>query len=109
MEAARMLPDEDTTGHFLRCAMGLFLEAVKLLSANAGFKLTCKLINGDVSGQLIEFAELQLESGAEPSPYPDDLFQRRMTSRLPSNDKRIEPALARHLEEAVPEFGQHYN
>jgi hypothetical protein len=25
METARMLPDEDTTGHFLVCAMGMFL------------------------------------------------------------------------------------
>ncbi len=33
-----MLPDKDTTGHFLRHAMRMFLESLRI-SANAGFAL----------------------------------------------------------------------
>ena len=40
METARTLPDEDTTGHFLRCAMGMFLESLRIISANAGLALS---------------------------------------------------------------------
>ena len=40
-----MLPDEDTTGHFLRCAMGMFLESLRIVSANMSFKLRHTLLN----------------------------------------------------------------
>ena len=45
MERARMLPDEDTTGHFLRSAMGMFLESLRIVSANAGYALRYNLIH----------------------------------------------------------------
>ena len=110
LELARTLPDEDTTGHFLRCAMGMFLESLRIISANAGFSLRHFLIeNSGTSGSLLPFAELELEGSSEPSPYSDDLFQIRMTSRLPSNGVRIDPQSTALLKQTAPEFGQHYD
>jgi hypothetical protein len=108
MEVARTLPDEDTTGHFLRCAMGMFLESLRIVSANAGFRLGHVLIDEDVPGPMIRFAELELEEGSEPSQYPDNLFQIRKTSRLPSNGARIDPELTMFLKDAIPGYGQRY-
>src|SRR5205823_1107899 len=71
MERARTLPDEDVTGHFLRCAMGMFLESLKVASANAGFALSHRLIVSDRQLEFIPFAELELESGASPPTYPN--------------------------------------
>lgn len=109
MEAARTLPDEDTTGQFLRCAMGMFLESLRIVSANAGFTLKQTSIDGDVRAPLIGFAELELEQGSEPSPYSDDLFQIRRTSRLPSSGAAIDPQLAAVLAQALPGYGQRYH
>ena len=92
LEVARTLPDEDTTGHFLRCAMGMFLESLRIISANAGFSLAHTLIeNSGAAGSLFRFAELELQGSSEASPYANELFQTRMTSRLPSNGARIDP------------------
>jgi len=45
LEVARTLPDEDTSGHFLICAMGMFLESLRIVSANAGLLLRHTLID----------------------------------------------------------------
>jgi nitroreductase len=109
MDRARMLPDEDTTGHFLRCAMGMFLESLRIISANAGFALRFTLIEEQARGPFVRFAELELEEGSEPSQYPDSLFQARKTSRLPSNERRIDPEVATVLKSVAAQFGQQYN
>jgi hypothetical protein len=109
MERARMLPDEDTTGHFLRSAMGMFLESLRIVSANAGFALRYNLIHPDVSAALIPFAELELKEGSEPSQYPDSLFQVRKTSRLPSNGVSIDPKLSARLQQAGMQYGHRYH
>lgn len=110
MEKARTLPDEDLTGHFLRCAMGMFLESLRVISANAGLTLRHTLIESpDVTVALLPFAELELEEGSKASPYPDDLFQARMTSRLPNNGVRIESSVTDLLKKTAPELGQRYD
>ena len=108
MEAARMLPDEDLTGHFLRCAMGLFLETLRHAAANAGFVLHAKLCEVAAGAPLIPFAELELEKGSLPSPFPDELLLSRRTSRLPSNGVPIEPAVTAELKALATESGQRY-
>jgi hypothetical protein len=50
-----------------------------------------------------------LEGSSEPSPYSDDLYQIRMTSRLPSNGARIDPQSTALLKQTAPEFGQRYD
>jgi len=110
MEKARTLPDEDLTGHFLRSAMGMFLESLCIISANAGLILRHTLIeNPDANAVMLPFAELELEEGSEASPYSDDLFQARMTSRLPNNGIRIESSVTDLLKKSAPEFEQCYD
>lgn len=109
MDVARTLPDEDTTGHFLICAMGMFLESLRIVSANAGVALQHTLIDQRGPGPLIRFAELVLDGPSEASPYPDHLFEIRKTSRLPNNSVRISPALTAQLKELAPRYGQHYH
>jgi hypothetical protein len=109
MERARTLPDEDTTGHFLRCAMGMFLESLRIISANNGFSLRHNLIDENNSLPLIPFAALELEPGTESSNYPDDLFRQRATSRLGSNGIRIDPQVSAYLKQLEPDFGQRYD
>src|SRR5579863_1465926 len=108
MERARTLPDEDTTGHFLRCAMGMFLESLRIISANAGLAFSYTLIDEDAPGPFIRFAELELGGFSEPAQYPDSLFQARRTSRLPSSGARIEPELAALLRQIGAQFGHRY-
>jgi hypothetical protein len=108
METARTLPDEDTTGHFLRCAMGMFLESLRIISANAGFALRYTLIDEYIPGPFIRFAELELKEGSERSQCPDSLFQLRKTSRLPSNGGQIDPKLTTLLKNVGAQFGHLY-
>ncbi len=103
-----MLPDEDTTGHFLRCAMGMFLESLRIVSANASLALRYTLIEEDVPGPFIRFAQLELKESSEPSQYPDSLFQTRKTSRLPSNGARIDPKLTALLKQLSAQYGHSY-
>jgi hypothetical protein len=109
VERARMMPDLDTTGHFIRSAMGMFLESLKLVSANAGYTLLYELIDGSPSQPIIPFAELELQAGAEPSDYPDALIRKRVTSRLGSNELPIEPRVTEFLQQFEPQHGQRYH
>jgi hypothetical protein len=109
MERARTLPDEDLTGHFLRCAMGMFLESLRIISANAGLTLRSTLIfNENVPGPLIPFARLELKTGSQPSTYPNDLFRKRATSRLGNNGIPIDAHVVSLLKEFEPERKQRY-
>jgi hypothetical protein len=107
MERARMLPDEDITGQFLRCAMGLFVETLRHAAANAGFLLHVKL-EAATSAPLMPFAELELEKGSLPSPFSEELLISRRTSRLPSNGVPIAPATTAELKALAIESGQRY-
>jgi hypothetical protein len=109
MEVARTLPDEDTTGHFLICAMGMFLESLRIAAANAGFVLRHTLIEEKQPRPFAKFAELELQPGSAPSPYPNDLFQNRKTSRLPSSGAPISRHAVETLNKIGLECGQHYH
>jgi len=60
-------------------------------------------------GPLIRFAELALDGPSEASPYPDQLFQVRKTSRLPSNGGRISADLTVQLKALASRHGQNYH
>jgi len=109
MDRDRTLPDEDITGHFVRCAMGMFLESLRIISANSGMTLRYTLIDDDTAQPLIPFAALELEAGAEPSNYSNDLFHHRATSRLGSNGKRIDSQLSALLKQFEPDYGHRYH
>ena len=90
---ARTLPDEDTTGSFIRLAMGIFIEALSIAAANAGMRLLAEVYaperTGD--GETIPFASLALV--ADPTvdrTFANQSILDRRTSRLPT-DGRIVP------------------
>lgn len=87
MVRARRLPDEDATGSFLICGMGLFIEAMRIAAANRGLRLAADVAKAlDYQLDLIPFATLTLEPGAEPDEFSDRSLLERRTSRLPMRD-----------------------
>jgi len=104
-----MLPDEDITGHFLQCAMGMFIESMRIAAANAGYSLRHKRIEGNDREAMIPFAELELSPGADRSPYADELILKRATSRLGSNGLSIPAEITHRLKSFEPERGQRYH
>jgi hypothetical protein len=87
----------------------MFLESLRVVSANAGLALRHTLIDKHLPGPFVRFAELELNGFSEPSDYPDDLFQIRKTSRLPSNGARIEPNLTARLKQISAEHGHRFH
>src|SRR5688572_19955888 len=72
----RMLPDEDTTGSFILCAMGIFLESVRIIAANRGCALDVEPIELNDGAALAPYARLSLHApgSAAPSAISDNLF-----------------------------------
>ncbi len=108
VERARMMPDLDPTGHFILSSMAMFVEAMTIVAANDGWTLNHQLLDRNVSGPLIPFAQLELQHGSEPSIFPDELFRKRVTSRLGSNGQRIHPDTTTFLSGCNLQFGQRY-
>lgn len=118
VERARALPREDATGSFLVLTMGLFIESIRLIAANRGFELDeertdaiSALGSADIDRpgeEQILFARLDLKPGAPRSFYPDEVFQRRRTSRLPYAPEPVELAHASALSQLASAWGQRY-
>ena len=85
MVSKRRLPDEDTTGCFLICAMGIFIEALRIAAANRNRELRVVAASAlDLTSELIPFAELSLGGSAPADEFADTSLLARRTSRLPS-------------------------
>lgn len=98
MIGSRRLPDEDTTGCFIVCAMGIFIETMRIAAANRGWRLSARSVDElDVRRELIPFAFLVLEPGAPPSEFGDDSILNRRTARLPARSSRLPAAAERRL------------
>lgn len=121
IDARRTLPKEDVTGSFIILTMGMFIEALRIVAANYGFKLSYELrrqpewyadaIINSTSEELLPFAGLQLTSANdydEPSRYSNELFLARRTSRLSLTNEAVPETAARALAELAAESGQRY-
>ncbi|MCC6971605.1 MAG: hypothetical protein IT434_15445 [Phycisphaerales bacterium] len=98
MVRSRTLPDEDTTGHFLNCAMGIFIEALRIAAAEAGWSLEVEPLGVDAEGaELIPFARLGLRRGATTPRFGADVLRARRTSRLSTEARAIEPGVGDRL------------
>lgn len=94
MLRSRTLPAEDTTGHFLICAMGIFIEALRIAAAHTGWSLTSARhpsCPSDAGPDRIPFATLELAPGAPPPLFPLNSLLERRTSRLPTLPRPITP------------------
>lgn len=106
MVRSRRLPDEDTTGCFLLCAMGIFIEALSIAASHRGLALRTSVVPAlDPSSELIEFATLTLHDGGSPGRFsPKDLLERR-TCRLPPGPAPVPAASLPELRAIAAEGG----
>ncbi|QKK07721.1 MAG: hypothetical protein HND58_05750 [Planctomycetota bacterium] len=105
MERARMLPDEDTTGRFLECAMGIFIEALSIAAAAEGLSLTAENVELDTEAALVHVARLGLREGAPKEPLNAALLLRRRTSRLPHDGAPVEERVLAAVRDEVAAGG----
>jgi hypothetical protein len=107
LDRARALPDEDTTGAFLLCAMGIFTEALSIAAAEHHMRLhvvpravTGTHISGPTRGTepLVAIASLTLEhDNTVTNPFTtQDLIERR-TSRLSPDPRPIAESVLNSL------------
>ena len=119
IEKRRTLPKEDVTGSFIILTMGLFIEALGILAANRSLSLSHELCRelsqftsealDKVGEDVLQFARLRLSpNGAAPSPYPDELFMTRRTSRISLLPRGVPVEAVRALSALAAEWGQKY-
>ena len=105
----RTLPDEDTTGCFIRCAMGMFLESLSIAASHAGWMLDALAPVRPETEALLPFARVALSPRPATVPAdpltPGDILARR-TSRLPPTADRIAETDLRALAEIASAAGQ---
>ena len=93
IDSTRTLPKEDTTGSFIILTMGMFIEAVSILSLQNNFRLDFELFHEPdwyapailetKTPTLLPFARLILSQAEQAEHrYPSELFDKRRTSRL---------------------------
>jgi nitroreductase len=119
IDKARTLPKEDLSGSFIILTMGMFIEALGIVAANRGLRLDHSL-HQDLSRftteaiaactePLLPFARLTLSPGGAPaSGYPDDLFMKRQTSRIPLRTDPVPPEATQAFAALAKEWDQRY-
>jgi nitroreductase len=119
IDANRTLPKEDTTGSFILSTMGMFVEAIALLAGPRGFGLRCELSRApewyaqatvhEKTTELLPFARLHLTPGPIlENPYPESLFLRRRTSRIPFLPTPVGDTAAATLTKLAAQWGHRY-
>ena len=103
----RTLPDEDVTGCFIFCAMGIFIESVRIIAVNRGLALRAESFPMSDTGPISPYAKLTLESDSSGSAeFSDALFLSRRTSRLSPTADLIDQATIMALTQAASAGGQ---
>ncbi|HKA24202.1 MAG TPA: hypothetical protein VKF80_04430 [Candidatus Eisenbacteria bacterium] len=118
IDRSRTLPEEELTGRYLVLTMGLFVESLRLVAANHGFRLEDELTAANASyeakaldaldGDHMLFARLTLRAGGRASGYPDELFLARRTSRLRFDSTPVGLQDARTLAQVASSWGYRY-
>ena len=106
----RRLPDEDTTGCFVICAMGIFIEALRIAAANRGMRLVAESQPTlDHDRELIPFAQLSLAPSAPRDEFTDASILERRTSRLPSLPEPLGAAVEERLTSIARRHGHRFD
>ena len=119
IDGKRTLPKEDTTGSFILSTMGMFVEAIALISVPRGFNLEyefthpaewyAKAIIQDSTIDLLHFARLHLSPcSPRENPYPESLFFKRRTSRICLLPTTIGDTAVATLRNLATQWGQRY-
>ena len=109
IDRKRVLPDEDITGCFMICAMGIFCETLKGVASHHKLKLKCDFAQPSLDDALNLFARLTLSDDKSVlSPFPKELYLKRKTSRLPNNRAPVPADVLNALAGVVDDSGQHF-
>lgn len=107
LDHRRALPKEDATGCFILCAMGSFVEAIRLAAANRGHRAEVRWLDGARQGGLERIATIDLAPDARSAgAYEDALFHRRQTSRLAPEPRPLTAGELETLEGVAAGGGQ---
>lgn len=107
IDRRRALPDEDTTGCFMICAMGIFTESLQGIAATRGYRLEVQYVEPSFDDELNLFARLTLIADATViAPFPIETYTRRKTSRLPNLKKPIPGDVLASLTSVDDDSGQ---
>jgi len=107
LDHRRALPKEDLTGCFIYCAMGSFLESLRLLAANRGLRLVVTPLQEERHDHLEPFADVSLIRDDSVTPeIEDELFLRRQTSRLTPSNELLTSDELHAFTRVVQHFGQ---
>lgn len=118
IDGRRTLPKEDLTGSFLLSAMGMFVEALSILSAPCGYTLEYAFSNSpkDLAKKiaaekgLISFARLRLTTCSPKQPlYPESFFSKRRTSRISLLPDAVRDEATRALRDLAQKWDQSYH
>jgi hypothetical protein len=111
LDHARALPAEDTTGSFIRCALGMFAEACALIAPH--FKFACDVQYHDTqpekSESLEKIANLRLSASQERAPYALEALAARQTSRLKLDDTLIDDGEVEVFNRVAATFGHTFH
>lgn len=107
LDHARALPKEDASGCFCDCAMGSYIESLRLLAANRGLSLGVSWCEGRRQEGLEPFADLELAPGnGVDRRFADELFLKRRTSRLAPSPDLLSGGQRESLRSIARESGQ---
>ncbi len=107
IDGKRALPDEDETGCFMICAMGIFCEALEGIAATHGLRLSAKYFDPSFDNELNLFAKLELSEADDAiTPFPRELYSKRKTSRLPNLKKLVQDEVLARLKSIENPSGQ---
>lgn len=118
LDRSRALPDEDATGDFLLCAMGIFVEALSIAAAELGTTLVVR--RGDVTGRdvnqrtagsdrLLPVASLRLETSTAVSErFRSRDIRERRTSRLVPKSPPVDGVDLDSMASTASESGMHF-
>lgn len=122
IEKRRTLPKEDTTGSFIILSMGLFIEALEIVAANASLKLDFELSQpassftpdqiAKAKGELLPFARLTLRNQLTPAAnakFDNALFRKRRTSRISFSSQPVPDEAVAALSKLASEWGHSYH
>jgi hypothetical protein len=119
IDSSRTLPQEDPTGSFIILTMGMFIEALRILAANMGFRLE-HTMHHDASWYALEilktheqtflpFARMRLSPDETVAvDFDPALFLKRRTSRISLKPDPIPESITDNLKALALKWKQRY-
>jgi hypothetical protein len=107
----RLLPREDHGNLYMASSAGIFMAAIERAGAHLGQRVSCHAVEGFEPGPLERTDEPRCIGYAEvtgtlaPVAQPE-LLELRRTSRLPYDDRLVDPDVIQNMTSALGAFGQ---